>query len=99
MAFLYKVKIIRAKQQVSRTFGPEANYCDVDRFIQKAAKMPATIRVEVDETDTQLYGYPMAQRTYPRAVLLKDGRAYKFYGLGANTAFLHDGPLRTFHVA
>ena len=98
MAYYYKVKIIRAKQQISKTFGPVFNHGDVDAFIRKAAAMPATVRVEVDMTDTQLYGWPMAERTSLCAVVTKT-RAYKLYGRNPDVALLHDGPLRTFHIA
>jgi hypothetical protein len=99
MAFYYNVKIVRAKQHVTKHFGSEANSGDVDRYIRAALAMPATVRVEVSETDTQLHGLPFAKRTYPRAVILKNRRAYKFYGHGADYAFLHDGPFHQFHVA
>ena len=58
-------------------------------IIRRAAAMPATLRIEVEETDTQLYAYPMADRTYPRMVIMpKDGRVFRYYGKGAGAAHL-----------
>ena len=60
-------------------------------IIRRAAAMPATLRIEVEETDTQLYGYPMAERTYPRMVIMpKDGRVFRYYGKGADAAHLDE---------
>lgn len=106
MAYYRTVKIIRASgRNTTRRFSDfnhetgSYNPCDqVDVFIRKALAMPKTLRVEVDEEDTQLFGLPISQRTYQRAVVLKDGRAWQFYGHCATAAFLHQGPLRTFHV-
>ena len=37
----------------------------------------------------QLYAYPMAERTYPRMVIMpKDGRVFRYYGKGAGAAHL-----------
>ena len=60
-----------------------------DDLIRRAANMPATVRIEVDETDTQLYGYAAEDRTYPRFVIHpKDGRLFRYYGKGDNAAHL-----------
>lgn len=92
MAFYHKVTIVRASGRVTKRFSStyDSPYDQVGNFVRHALAMPKTVRVEVEETDTQLYGYPMAQRSYPRAVALKNGRAYVFHGHGANTAWLLD---------
>jgi hypothetical protein len=106
MAYYHTVKLIRASGAVTKHFS-DFDYDkqqfnprgQVDDFIHRAIKMPKTVRVEVTETDTQLYGYPFSERSYQRAVVLKDGRAYQFYGKNCPTAFLHDGPLHSLHIA
>lgn len=106
MGYHHTVTIVRASSTVTKRFSafdhdkqqfnPRGQ---VDDFIRRALKMPKTVRVEVTETDTQLYGYPMSERSYQRAVVLKDGRAYQFYGKNCSAAFLHDGPLHSLHIA
>lgn len=103
MAFNWTVKIIRASGTVTKRFtdfnhdkGQFNRLWQVRDCVLAAIKMPKTIRVEVQEEDTQLYGYPSNDRSYPMATVLKDGRAYKFHGKNANAAFLHNGPLHSF---
>jgi hypothetical protein len=98
MAYYHTVTIIRNKQKVKKEFTPSDKCGSVDEFIRAAIRMPATVRVEVAETDTQLYAYPMAQRSYPRAVVTKSG-AWVYHGHGAETAWMHSGPLHTMRIA
>jgi hypothetical protein len=99
MAYYHTVTIVRKSQRVTKAFTPHDENGSVDAFIRAAILMPKTVRVEVTEEDTQLYAYPANKRSYQRAVVLKDGRAYKFHGHGCGVAFLHEGPLQTLRIA
>jgi len=95
MAFYHTIRIAQATKSGVRTVTLATNISafdqpgKIDDLIRRAAAMPATVRVEVDETDTQLYAYPMAERTYPRLVVMpKDGRLFRYYGKGDNAAHL-----------
>lgn len=63
----------------------------INEIARKAMAWPATVRVEIDEEDTQLYAYPADDRVYQAQVLHKDGRAFRFYGKGSNLAGLVEG--------
>jgi len=106
MTYYWKVKVVRQSgRTVLKSFAGydyekeclNARHA-VSDYVRKCIGMPATVRVEVEEEDTQLFAYPPEQRRYPKAVVLKDGRAWQFYGHAANAAFLHAGPLRSFNI-
>ena len=95
MAYYHTVRIAQKTKSGVRTVTLAASVSAhnepgrVDDLIRRAARMPATLRIEVDETDTQLYGYPMPERTYPRLVIIpKDGRLFRYFGKGDNAAHL-----------
>ena len=95
MGFYHTVRIAQKTKTGIRTVTLAKNisaYNDpgkADDLIRRAANMPATVRIEVDETDTQLYAYPIEQRTYPLFVIHpKDGRLFRYYGKGDNAAHL-----------
>lgn len=106
MGYRHRVTIVRASgHNLVKNFvdiDPKTSeYCPRDRItslIAKAIGWDKTIRIEIEETDTQLYGLPVARRTYQRAVILKDGRIFEFIGFDANYAHLYDGNLRSFHI-
>ena len=94
MAFYHTIRIAQRTKSGVRTVTLAANVSaykepgKAAEIILRAAAMPATVRIEVDETDTQLYAYPMAERTYPRMVIMpKDGRVFRYYGKGDNVAY------------
>lgn len=95
MGFYHTVRIAQKTKTGIRTVTLAKNISaynepgKADELIRRAANMPATVRIEVDETDTQLYAYPMAERTYPHTVIMpKDGRMFRYYGKVANAAYL-----------
>ncbi len=95
MAFYHTIRIAQRTKSGVRTVTLATNvsaYNDpgkADELIRRAANMPATVRIEVDETDTQLYGYAAEERTYPLFVIHpKDGRLFRYYGKGDNAAHL-----------
>lgn len=95
MAYYHTLRIAQQTKSGVRTLTLASNIPahhqpgKIDELIRAAAKMPATIRIEIDETDTQLYGYPMEERTYPRMVIMpKDGRIFRYFGKGDNAAHL-----------
>ena len=95
MAYYHTVRIAQKTKSGVRTVTIAKNVSAFSEpgkasdIIRRAAAMPATIRIEVDETDTQLYGYPMAERTYPRLVIHpKDGRVFRYFGKGDGAAHL-----------
>ena len=60
-------------------------------IVRKAMAWPSTVRVEIEEEDSQLYAYPAGDRSYQHHVLHKDGRMYRFYGKNSSHAYLIDG--------
>ena len=98
MAYYYTIKVVRNTRNGVRTVclgkdvyvGRHAASTGVAALVVRAFKMPATIRVEVDERDTQLYGYREEERIYQKHVLLKNGQMWKFYGKNSNKADLVD---------
>lgn len=95
MAYYHSIRIAQQTKSGVRTLTLASNISahnqpgKIDELIRTAAKMPATIRIEISETDTQLYAYPMEERTYPRIVIMpKDGRLYRYFGKGDNAAHL-----------
>lgn len=105
MAFNHIVTIVRDKRRVTHRFTQfNRDTCQMNPvyqvrdFVAKALRMPATVRVEVIEEDTQLYAYGPDQRSYPRAVFIKDGPTWHFHGHGADVAWREDGvQLTTIH--
>lgn len=103
MAYFHTVTVVRAGgKRVRFYFKPSDalthGHRPVTDLLLKAIKWPATLRVEVEEEDTQLYAYPADKRHYPRAVLLKDGRIFEYLGHGDNQARLYDGHVHAFHI-
>ena len=95
MAYYHTIRIAQQTKAGVRTLTLASNISaynepgQINDLIQRAARMPATVRIEVDETDTQLYAYPMAERTYPRLVIHpKDGRVFRYFGRGGSVAYL-----------
>ena len=95
MAYYHSIRIAQQTKSGVRTLTLASNISahqqpgKIDELIRTAAKMPATVRIEIDETDTQLYAYPMKERTYPRMVIMpKDGRLFRYFGKGDNAAHL-----------
>jgi len=95
MAFYHTIRIAQQTKSGVRVVTLASNisaYSEpgkADDLVRRAARMPATIRIDVEETDTQLYGYPVAERTYPRLVIHpKDGRLFRYFGKGDNAAHL-----------
>lgn len=68
------------------------NYHDlINNVVRNALPLRITKHIEVYEMDTQLYGLPVAERTYPKYVLHPDGRLFQYYGANARSAHLVDG--------
>ena len=95
MAYYHTIRIARQTKAGVRTVTLASNISaygepgKADDLVRRAARMPATIRIDVEETDTQLYAYPVAERTYPRLVIHpKDGRLFRYFGKGDNAAHL-----------
>ena len=96
MAYYYTIKVVRNTRNGVRTVclgkdvyvGSQSDHAAVTALVARAFKMPATIRVEVDERDTQLYAYREEERIYQKHVLLKNGQLWKFYGKNSNKAAL-----------
>ena len=95
MAYYHTIRIAQQTKSGVRTVTLASNISaygepgKADDLVRRAARMPATIRIDVEETDTQLYAYPMAERAYPRMVIMpKDGRVFRYYGKGAGAAHL-----------
>ena len=96
MAYYYTIKVVRNTRKGVKTVclgkdvyaGSVTTCAGVAALVVRAFKMPATIRVEVDERDTQLYAYPEEERIYQKHVLLKNGQMWKFYGKGSEKAVL-----------
>ena len=96
MAYYYTIKVVRNTRNGVRTVclgkdvyvGSHAARTAVAALVVWAFKMPATIRVELDERDTQLLSYRDEERIYQKHVLLKNGQLWKFYGKGSNKATL-----------
>jgi hypothetical protein len=114
MAYYYHIRVVREKHSLSKSFYPEPFKLDslyslaAAEFIHKALLWPATIRVEVEETDTQLYGYPEDKRRYQRMVLIPNARVagdvprtdlWRFFGLSAKAAYLDPAiPVHTINL-
>lgn len=114
MAYYYHIRVVREKHSLTKSFYPEPFKLDrvyslaASEFIRKALLWPATIRVEVEETDTQLYGYPADKRRYQRMVLKPKARVdgdvprtdlWSFFGLGAKAAHLDPSiPVHTINL-
>ena len=97
MAYYHTIRIAQQTKAGARTLTLASNISadnepgQINYLIQRAARMPATVRIEVDETDTQLYAYPMAERTYPKLVIHpKDGRLFRYFGKGDKAAHLDE---------
>lgn len=94
MAFYHTIRVIQRTRSgvrtltIARELSAHQNPHVADDKVRKALAWPATVRVEVDETDTQLYGLPKCKRTYQKHVLLADGRIWHFYGAQAREAHL-----------
>lgn len=96
MAYYYTIKVVRNTRKGVKTVclgkdvyvGSHADRAGVAALVVRAFKMPATIRVELDERDTQLYAYPEKERVYQKHVILKNGQLWKFYGKGSEKAVL-----------
>lgn len=75
MAFFRTVRIIRERSIQSFKFDVNTNagHDACEAMIRRASRMPKTVRVEVLETDTQLYGLPVEKRTYVQRVVNKIG--------------------------
>lgn len=95
MAYYHTVKIKQKTKSGIRTVTLGKNISafkepgKAQALIMKAAAMPATMRIEVEETDTQLYAFPANERVYLSMVIMpKDGRLFRYFGKGATAAYL-----------
>ena len=96
MGFYHTIRVIQKTKSGLRavTIGKRVSaYVEHGKagdMARKAMLWPATVRVEIDEEDTQLCGYPANERTYQKCVIHKDGRKFNFYGKNGNLALLDE---------
>lgn len=96
MGFYHTVRAVQKTKSGFRTVTVAKNISAYEEpgkageLARKAMAWPATVRVEINEEDTQLYAYPAEDRSYQHHVLHKDGRMYRFYGKNSNLAYLID---------
>lgn len=94
MAFYHTIRLVQRTKGGIRTLTIAKRVSvyeqpgKVSDIARKVLACPATLRVEIDEEDTQLYGYPAQERSYQSHVLHKDGRMFRFYGKSSNQAYL-----------
>lgn len=94
MAFFHTLRVVQRTVSGERTVTLAKRISayeqpgKINEIARKAMNWPATVRIEIDEEDTQLYAYPADERTYQSQVLHKDGRMFRFYGKGSNLASL-----------